>query len=706
MREDGTIVDRLLLTPDGSLRPSGDGPPESDRGGGTPGGALELPFADDFADGDFSGWSVVDDSTQFPSNWAVSAGALVQTEWTNSSGKDVIETYHRGSYVRLEDSLELTDYRVSVDIRPGTNSADDVGVMFRYSDNYNYYRISLNSLNGFARVESNINGTFRTLVRNFRGYKPGELLNIVVEAEGALLQVFVNDDPLFAAHDTDHPAGGVALYSRDNSTFDNVTVTTNDTAPAIVIWTPEAHSVLPGAPQSIDVTTVVRNVPTPNGSVAVQYRATGILELCNVSVEGPGGVYTAQCPGVQAGEYEFDALLLDNGVELARDTNSSVAVGSLSSGGHHYDALGNSITRGVGDNFAADNLNLTDQRTIGVSGWPAQLGDLLTSSEGAPSLVGNEGIPGDRANDLRFARLGSLLERNPSSDRALITIGTNDSNSFNTTSPAALVSHIQAIIGMLQGEGRDTIYVSLLPPAWGATLATPYPDPLDPSASRNQTIISYNNAIESLVPQSGVLLGPDLFSCFLTPTVNRFSLFEDSLHPNALGHAMIAALWREAIINGPVSPPMDPCSAPIFILESLNPYTHGHKQNLLEVGDQYFTDESFTLTSIPTELEGGVWVTQANADNADVSTDFLSFDAGADPVTVYIAYDPAGDRPASSTHVFAPAALTGTLGVSDATVGTMSVVSAAGVTGTVVIGGNKSGGGASSQQGYIVIVVP
>jgi hypothetical protein len=36
MREDGTIVDRLLLTPDGSLRPSGDGPPESGRGGGDP----------------------------------------------------------------------------------------------------------------------------------------------------------------------------------------------------------------------------------------------------------------------------------------------------------------------------------------------------------------------------------------------------------------------------------------------------------------------------------------------------------------------------------------------------------------------------------------------------------------------------------------------------------------------------------------------
>ncbi len=34
MREDGTIVDRLLLTPDTSFTPSGDGPIESSQGGG------------------------------------------------------------------------------------------------------------------------------------------------------------------------------------------------------------------------------------------------------------------------------------------------------------------------------------------------------------------------------------------------------------------------------------------------------------------------------------------------------------------------------------------------------------------------------------------------------------------------------------------------------------------------------------------------
>jgi hypothetical protein len=183
-------------------------------------------------------------------------------------------------------------------------------------------------------------------------------------------------------------------------------------------------------------------------------------------------------------------------------------------------------------------------------------------------------------------------------------------------------------------------------------------------------------------------------------------MFEDVLHPNALGYAFMAALWHDAITGAPVVPPVDPCASPIYILESLDPYVHGHKQNLLEVGDRYYTDASFTLSSIPAELADGVWVSQANADNANSDASFLNFDAGAAPVTVYIAYDPAGDPPTSTTHVFTAAALSGPLNVSDASVGTFSIVRATGVTGAVSIGGNKSGVNPAPQNGYVVIVVP
>jgi len=702
MREDGTIIDRLLLTPLSTV-PSGDGPAESDRGSGS--GGSGLPLSDDFSDGDANGWTIVDDATQFPSSWAVANQAFQQSAWTNSSGKDVTETYHRGSYALWTSSAGLSDYRLSVDVTPDVESGDDIGVMFRYSDNLNYFRFTLNAINGFARLEERLNGTFLTLASDHRGYRPGQAQNIVVEVEGPLIQVFVNGDPLFAALNPDHGSGGIALFSRDNSIFDNVLLTANDPAPEIVISSPTAQNVVPGEPLDMDVTAVARNIPVLNGDVRVQYHSGGAPTLCGTSAEASPGVFTAQCPGMGVGDYTVEALLLDNGFEVDRDSNVSVAVGSVISGSHRYDAIGNSITRGVGDNYSFDTLNLTDQRTLGVSGWPALTGDLLTSSIGRPNLVGNEGISGDRAIQTRDERLASIIERNPESDRALVMLGTNDSNDFNTTPAAELTATLQDIVDELHLNGRDTVYLALLPPAWGRITGEVYGNPLDPASTRNQTIINYNAAIQSMLPQAGVLLGPDFFSCFLTSTVNRFSLFDDSLHPNALGYAFMAALWKDAILSGPVIPPVDPCPSPIFILESLDPYLHGHKQNLLEEGDRYYTDDAFVLTNIPAELENGIWVLQANADNGNADASFLSFNAGSAPATIYIAYDPAGNPPTSSTHTFLPVTLTEGLTVSDASVDEFSVVRAGAVTGIVTIGGNKSGLAAAAQQGYVVIVV-
>jgi len=265
------------------------------------------------------------------------------------------------------------------------------------------------------------------------------------------------------------------------------------------------------------------------------------------------------------------------------------------------------------------------------------------------------------------------------------------------------------IIQRLQGAGRDTVYVSILPPVFGNNTSNVYATQLDLGNARQQAIIEYNQVIiTELSTMPNVVLGPDLFNCFLTSTVDRFSLFQDSLHMNSLGYAMVAALWHDAITAGPVIPPMDPCPAPIYILNGLDPYTHGLKQNLLEASDEYYTDAAFTLTNVPTELADGVWVMQANADNTNADASFMSFDVGAAPVTVYIAYDPAGGPPVEATaHGFAAlgAPLSSNLTTSDGSVGTFALVEATGVTGVVTLGGTVSDGGVA-RQGYLVIVVP
>jgi len=382
-----------------------------------------------------------------------------------------------------------------------------------------------------------------------------------------------------------------------------------------------------------------------------------------------------------------------------------------------YDAIGDSITFGDSFSFTVDQSGHPKKTNITFQGWPGLLSHLLTKKTGINTVVLNEGHPGDRAAKARIERLPALLQRNPNSDRALVLLGTNHLGEFNATPSGEGCSgtacdetfkgDMLAIVSSLKDNGRDPIHVALIPPMWGPDDDTLYREPLGNVAKRNRLISEYNRVITNeIVTQPGVKSGPDFFSCFLTPTVNRFSLFKDRIHPNALGYLFMAVLWRDAISEELLVPPVGSCPSSVYILESLDPYVHGHKQNLLEEGDEYYTDESFVLTSIPIELADGIWVTQANADHNNRDESFLNFDAGQNPVSVYIAYDPAGNPPLSLSHTFAPTTLSVDLTVSDPSLGMFSIVKADGVTGLVSIGGNRSASGAAQQQGYVAIVVP
>ena len=384
-----------------------------------------------------------------------------------------------------------------------------------------------------------------------------------------------------------------------------------------------------------------------------------------------------------------------------------------------YDAIGDSITYGEEFGFSVDRLGRPRKTAAKFLGWPALLGQMLAEKTGSSVEVLNRGRPGERVEESRIQQMQGFVDDKSRSSRALLLIGTNDSNEFKPT-PSGLgctgiacantyKRHMQLFIQGLQAAGRERIYVGLLTPVWGPDPKNPpYENPLDFSeALRNKRIVEYNQVItDELWASPDVEPGPDFFSCFLTPTVNRFSLFEDTLHPNTLGYVFMAALWRDAITEKPGVLPVDSCAAPVYILESLDPYVHGHKQNLLAEGDEYYTDESFVLTNIPIELADGIWVTQANADNANRDESFLTFDVGQAPVSVYIAHDPAGNPPLSLSHRFSPIALSDELRVSDPGLGAFSLAKAQGVTGVVNIGGNKSASGAAPQQGYVVIVVP
>jgi lysophospholipase L1-like esterase len=403
--------------------------------------------------------------------------------------------------------------------------------------------------------------------------------------------------------------------------------------------------------------------------------------------------------------------------EVSGDVAAATEADSPVESVHRYDAIGDSITFGDEIEFTVDRSGYPKKIDVTFQGWPGLLGYILTRETGVNTVVSNGGHPGDRTTRARKKNLPALLQRNSGFDRALLLLGTNDSGEFRTTPSGEGCSgdacsdtfkgDLLAIISSLKDAGRNAVYVALIPPIWGPDDDTLYRDPLAYAAKLNRRIAGYNRVIRNEIAiQPGVKQGPDFFSCFLAPGVNRFSLFKDRLHPNRLGYVMMAALWRDAIISDSRVAPADLCPSPVYVLESLDPYVHGHKQNLLQAGDQYYTDEPFTLTNIPSELTDGIWVSQANADRDNDDASFLNFDSGESPVTVYIAYDPAGSPPLSLSHEFASLTLSSDLKTSDSSLRAFSIVKASGVTGMVSIGGNRSGSDAGAQQAYVVIVVP
>jgi hypothetical protein len=131
------------------------------------------------------------------------------------------------------------------------------------------------------------------------------------------------------------------------------------------------------------------------------------------------------------------------------------------------------------------------------------------------------------------------------------------------------------------------------------------------------------------------------------------------------------------------------------------------KQNLLEIGDAYYVDEGFTLTSIPDGLglEDGVWIMTANADRTKTGNTYISFNVDRN-VTVYVAYD----HDPSDPNQALPAWLSNftdtgqQLGVSQSGV-KMRLYKANYPKGKIVLDGNLASGAAGAKANYLAIVV-
>lgn len=143
------------------------------------------------------------------SQWRLSCGALVQT--SNIGGGSA--PADPGTFAVTGD-LAWPDYRLTVAMRSDSGA---IGVLFRYADENNYYRLSSGQEGSFRRLIKKENGTVTLLWSDNGGYTPGDDFTLTVDVRGAQLAGYMGDERLFDVKDGGPTTGRIALYCAGNT---------------------------------------------------------------------------------------------------------------------------------------------------------------------------------------------------------------------------------------------------------------------------------------------------------------------------------------------------------------------------------------------------------------------------------------------------------------------------------------------------------
>jgi hypothetical protein len=159
------------------------------------------------------------------STTGASSGSLSGPSTTGSAG---VSTGSLGTGSAPNTSYigsKWKNYKVSV--RLETGASGDIGVIFRYLDNNNYYRFVWDADAGQFRLEVRMGGTLKVLATHYGNIKPATFYTIDVDAYGSQISAFIDQNKVVSVTDGTLTEGSVALYTSSNpkGLFDGIRVT-------------------------------------------------------------------------------------------------------------------------------------------------------------------------------------------------------------------------------------------------------------------------------------------------------------------------------------------------------------------------------------------------------------------------------------------------------------------------------------------------
>src|SRR4029079_10269289 len=115
---------------------------------------------------------------------------------------------------------------------------DGIGIAFRWKDQDNYYRFSMDAERSFRRLVKKVNGVVSVLWEDAGAYALNQVYDIEIVAVGDRLLGYLNNQLLFNVIDSQLPQGQVGLYCWANQVAHFHALTVERANAPYILWEP------------------------------------------------------------------------------------------------------------------------------------------------------------------------------------------------------------------------------------------------------------------------------------------------------------------------------------------------------------------------------------------------------------------------------------------------------------------------------------
>lgn len=181
--------------------------------------ANNILYHNEFDGAPLGGWTVVEETANnAPSDWIVYDGILVHQSNIGATGP--IPAFPKaGTYITYDAGLAWSDYNLKCTLH--TVDDDGMGIVFRYQDDDNYYRLFWRNQVAHRAIVKKTAGIFTSLAADFTVYNIGAIHNIEINLDGDQIDLNIDGSPVFSITDSDHPVGtfGAYCWFQESTTF-------------------------------------------------------------------------------------------------------------------------------------------------------------------------------------------------------------------------------------------------------------------------------------------------------------------------------------------------------------------------------------------------------------------------------------------------------------------------------------------------------